>query len=208
MPSASTETMKSSIHQLFLTPYSFRSRNPGTATPGSCGVRVVQPNCFSDVQDLGAIDIQRGRDHGMPPYNQLRIAYRLRTEVLVHSHHRRVHRKWFPRSRLIRSPRSDRRSEHPGLHQAQSRRWQGHPSEENDEAREDVVLETRRTTLAARLRAIIGARGTVNKVDAFVGMLCEPHELRRNGSSGSYSSRCGRGSRLVLHARSVIRSAP
>lgn len=32
----------------------------------------------------------------------------------------------------------------------------------------------RRTTLAARLRAIYGA-GNANKVDAFVGMLCEPH---------------------------------
>ena len=36
----------------------------------------------------------------------------------------------------------------------------------------------RRTTLAARLKAVYG---TVDKVDAFVGMVSEPH-LRRNGA--------------------------
>jgi len=30
------------------------------------------PQCFTGVQDLGAIDLQRGRDNGMPSYNQLR----------------------------------------------------------------------------------------------------------------------------------------
>ena len=35
------------------------------------------PQCFRSVVDLGAIDIERGRDHGMPSYNQLRAAYGL-----------------------------------------------------------------------------------------------------------------------------------
>jgi hypothetical protein len=35
------------------------------------------PACFRGVVDLGAIDIERGRDHGMPSYNQLRQAYGL-----------------------------------------------------------------------------------------------------------------------------------
>ncbi|MCU7731228.1 peroxidase, partial [Actinoplanes sp. KI2] len=33
--------------------------------------------CFNTVTDLGATDIERGRDHGMPSYNQLRQAYGL-----------------------------------------------------------------------------------------------------------------------------------
>jgi hypothetical protein len=35
------------------------------------------PECFNGVVDLGAIDLQRGRDHGMPTYNQMRNAYGL-----------------------------------------------------------------------------------------------------------------------------------
>ena len=33
--------------------------------------------CFRGVVDLGAIDIERGRDHGMPTYNDMRRAYGL-----------------------------------------------------------------------------------------------------------------------------------
>jgi hypothetical protein len=42
----------------------------------------------------------------------------------------------------------------------------------SDEANEDAVVGVRRTTLAARLRAIYG---DVNRVDAFVGMVSEAH---------------------------------
>ena len=41
-----------------------------------------------------------------------------------------------------------------------------------DEANEEAVREVRRTTLAARLKAIFGS---VNRVDAFTGMLSERH---------------------------------
>ena len=40
------------------------------------------------------------------------------------------------------------------------------------DAQEDAVNGVRRTTLAARLKAIYGS---VDKVDAFVGMVSEPH---------------------------------
>ena len=55
----------------------FQIPKPGIADPSVCGVPVVNPDCFSGVSDLGAIDVARGRDHGMPTYNDRRRAYGL-----------------------------------------------------------------------------------------------------------------------------------
>src|SRR5262249_19037254 len=35
------------------------------------------PECFKGVVDLGAVDVERGRDHGMPMYNEMRKAFGL-----------------------------------------------------------------------------------------------------------------------------------
>jgi hypothetical protein len=45
--------------------------------PNECLDGPVLESCFSGVLDVGALDIARGRDHGMPFYNNLRAAYGL-----------------------------------------------------------------------------------------------------------------------------------
>src|SRR3989442_11606208 len=54
----------------------FQVPAPGT-DPALCVGEAPPAGCFNDVQDLGAIDILRARDHGMPTYNQMRVEYGL-----------------------------------------------------------------------------------------------------------------------------------
>ena len=144
----------------------FEVPKPGV-DPLTCAEPVVNPNCFADVADLGADDIQRGRDHGMPYYNQLRAAYGLSrawsfTDITGESTDR------FPSDRNANSI-DDRGI----LDFVQLLDENGHviPLGSAD-AQEDAVVGIRRTTLAARLKAIYG---DVDKVDAFVGMVSEKH---------------------------------
>jgi hypothetical protein len=150
----------------------FQIPKPGVRDPSVCGEPVVNPKCYSDVQDLGAIDIERGRDHGIPPYNQLRIAYGLApkgsyTAITGESTAR------FPHGGAIRT--RDPIDDPDILAFKTLRDDEGHVIQlKSDDAQEDTVSAVRRSTLAARLRGVYG-RGNVNKVDAFVGMLSEPH---------------------------------
>ncbi len=153
----------------------FQIPKPGNRDPRSCGAPVVQPGCFSVVQDLGAIDIARGRDHGIPSYNQLRVAYGLAPKrsyaaITVEKTAR------FRRSRQIsrRDPIDDPDIlDFTSLRDADGKKIRL----KSDEAGEDAVVGARRSTLAARLKGVYGA-GNVDKVDAFVGMLAEPHVAR------------------------------
>jgi hypothetical protein len=123
------------------------------------------PECFDGVVDLGAIDIERGRDHGMPTYNQLRQAYGLPastsfTQITGESS------AAFPPGTNVDSLAS---LDFPQLFDVFNA--------EVDQADEDAVEGTptrftRGAPLAARLQAVYG---NVNNVDAFVGALAEPH---------------------------------
>jgi hypothetical protein len=148
----------------------FQVPRPGVADPGKCGAPVVDPACFTGVLDLGALDIQRARDHGIPRYNELRLAYGLsprRSFAAITGE--RTER--FPPDRLIdaRDPIDD-----PSiLDFVEVRDGEGHVLDpKSDEAQEEAVTGVRRTTLAARLRAVYR---DVDRLDAFVGMVSEAH---------------------------------
>ena len=148
----------------------FQVPKPGIPDPSACGAPVISEGCFVGVADLGADDIERGRDHGMPYYNQLRQAYGLApvrsfAELTGESTER------FPRDPLIRGggPIDDPDS----LDFVQLSDDEGNPLEPgSEEAGEDAVAGVRRTALAARLKAIYGS---VDKVDGFTGMVSEQH---------------------------------
>jgi hypothetical protein len=139
---------------------------PDAPDPAACFDGQPHDGCFNGVVDLGAIDIERGRDHGMPYYNDLRAAYGL------------------PPKRSF----ADVTGEGPGSDGAVSiddpsileftelRDANGNvvPLGSPDAA-EDPVSGTRRSTVASRLRAIYGPWGGIDKLDAFVGMLAERH---------------------------------
>ena len=148
----------------------FEVPRPGTTDPAACQVPVVDPLCFSGVADLGALDVERGRDHGMPSYNALRRAYGLdpkRSFTAITGEAT----DQFPDDPLIDSANA---INDPNIVDFVALRdADGNVLDPDDpETQEEAVSGDRRTTLAARLRAIYGS---VNKVDAFVGMVSEPH---------------------------------
>ena len=135
-------------------------RVPVTGNP-ECLDGPELPDCFNGVVDLGAIDIERGRDHGMPTYNGLRNALGLSSKTSFTSITGESTDQ-FPAGLGINSPQC---LDFVALFDVN-----GNPTTvEADNATRGV----RRCTLAAKLRAIYG--GNVNNVDAFVGILSEPH---------------------------------
>jgi hypothetical protein len=132
-------------------------------------IEPVDAACFNGVVDLGAIDIERGRDHGIPNYNALRQAYGLapKTSFAAIS----GGSESFPvdpqlsRGNEVNDPNS---LDVLGLFDKN-----GAPvALDSPAATTDPITENRRTSVAARLKATYG---TVDKVDAFMGMIAEPH---------------------------------
>jgi len=149
----------------------FQVPGPDAADPSECADGPDLPDCFNGVVDLAALDIERGRDHGIPFYNDLRRAYGLPpkrsfTAITGEATDR------FPRN----DPEIDRHDpiDDPNiLDFVALRDSDGNPVEPGtEEAKENVVRAVRRTTLAARLRALYGSP---DRVDAFVGMVSERH---------------------------------
>ena len=148
----------------------FQLPGPDVPDPSDCLDGPPLPECFQTVLDLGAVDIKRARDHGIPTYNELRGAYGLEPKASF-SEVTGEETEEFPNDPLI-DP--DDPIDDPDiltfvrLLDAEGRQLTpGTP-----EADEQAVVGIRRTTLAARLKAIYG---TVDRLEAFVGMLAEPH---------------------------------
>jgi hypothetical protein len=148
----------------------FQVPGPEVTDPAGCLDGADLPNCFHGVVDLGAIDVQRGRDHGMPSYNALRRAYGLAprrsfTDVTGE-----------PTDRFLADPKVDKANpiDDPNILDFVKLldRKGAVVQPGTEEAEEDVVTAIRRTTLAARLKAVYGS---VDKLDAFVGMVSERH---------------------------------
>jgi hypothetical protein len=122
------------------------------------------PQCFRGVIDLGAIDIERGRDHGMPSYNRLRAAYGLAPKGSFRAITGES-TEAFPPETGIDNPNS--------LEFLRLFDIDGNPIPlDSEEAESSAVRGDRRTTLAARLRAVYGS---VDNLDAFTGMVAERH---------------------------------
>src|SRR5882762_11542793 len=127
----------------------FQIPKPGIADPTVCGVPVVNPDCFSGVSDLGAIDVARGRDHGIPTYNDLRRAYGLAPKTSFVDVTGEATQR-FPVDPLINA-------QHPIndpniLDFVELRDAKGNlVAPDSEQAQEEVVFGLRRTTVAARL---------------------------------------------------------
>jgi hypothetical protein len=126
--------------------------------------------CFTGVVDLGAIDIERGRDHGVPSYNQLRQAYGLpaRTSFAAITGEAT---DAFPSDPLLTAGNENNDPNSLDVMSLTNIDGASVPLGSPDTAA--MTVEKRRTPLAARLRATYN--NNVNNVDAFVGMMAEPH---------------------------------
>jgi peroxidase len=138
----------------------FEIPKPGT-NPADCEEPVINPDCFTDIADLGADDVQRGRDHGMAYYNQMRQDFGL-PPVTSFKQITGESTQQLPAGYTCNDPRI--------INFVSLADENGNPVPIGDQ--DDATSGVRVSTLAARLKCLYG---NVNKVDAFVGMVSEQH---------------------------------
>lgn len=142
----------------------FRYPAPSNPDPSRCFAQVRLAGCFAGVSDLGAIDLQRERDHGMPTYAQLRRALGLSVPRSFAALTGEASQTFAPG--LGPDPIDNPHS----LDVTDLRDLYHRPA--GAEGGDGAVSERQRSTVAARLKAIYGS---VSHLDAFVGMLAERH---------------------------------
>lgn len=142
----------------------FQIPGPDVENPLGCLDGSEIAGCFTSVNDLGALDVIRGYDHGMPTYNELRAAYGL-APAATFAELTGEDTEEFPVGLGVDDPEildfvalfnADGDALVPG----------------SDAADAETVVAERRSTTAARLKALFG---DVDDVDAFTGMVSEPH---------------------------------
>ena len=142
---------------------------PVSGNPG-CLDGPELPECFEGVVDLGAIDVERGRDHGMPAYNQLRNAFGLPSRTSFRAVTGEA-TELFPSDPELTRGNEINDPDSLDFVRLVGRDGQDIPLD-SEEAEGSAVTGIRRTSTAARLRATYGS---VNSLDAFTGMISEPH---------------------------------
>ncbi|MGB2567050.1 peroxidase family protein [Micromonospora citrea] len=138
---------------------------PVPGNPG-CSDDPALPPCLPGRNDLGAIDIARSRDHGMPSYNDLRAAYGLPAKPSFAAITGEPSESFPADPELTPGAEIDDLDslDFTALYDAEGRRTTA--------AADNAVRAERRTPLAARLKAVYGS---VDRLDAFVGMMAEPN---------------------------------
>ncbi|MGI9579359.1 MAG: peroxidase family protein, partial [Microthrixaceae bacterium] len=148
----------------------FQVPGPATENPMDCLDGEGIENCFSGVNDLGALDVARARDHGMPSYNEMRVAYGLDP---IDSF---VELTGEDTSEFADDPEIDQSNpiDDPDILDVLALSdIAGNDIELGTDAADgEAVTALRRSTTAARLAAIFDS---VDDVDAFTGMVSEQH---------------------------------
>ena len=148
----------------------FQIPAPDAENPAACLDGVDLPDCYSLVNDLGVLDLVRAYDHGIPNYNALRVAYGL-DPVTSFTDITGEDIEEFPVHFLIDAsdPINDPNiMDVIAFYDADGNRL----SQAEVDAGALAVSAERRSTLAARLKAIYGS---VDNIDPFTGMISEQH---------------------------------